>query len=347
MKVQLYPGDEQGVGFYRMRYPALASGLDVEFKNGLGIDRAYPRRPGIPMRIAPSATDADVLVFQRVANPEVVALIPALQAKGHAVVVDMDDNLHAIHHKNVASSEAMVARIAGKACQLADMVTVSSEALAQRYGSHGRVRVLPNCVPERLLDMPRSSDGLTVGWAGWVGTHPEDLQVTEGGVAQALADTDARYLQVGPGDNVQAALGLPGEPEATGGLSIEEYYQALGRLDVGICPLQDSRFNEAKSGLKPLEMTARGAAVVMSPRTEYQRLGAQGLGVVAKDRARSWRSTVRALLQDEDLRASTVAAGQTLIAESYTYEGQGWRWAEAWADALENARGRHTLAVAA
>lgn len=349
MKVRVHSGGAKagGVALYRLTYPALACGLDVDIREGVQNAGRWIM-PGGAVRLRPShEVDAEVLVFQRVHNPEILALIEHFQARGHAVVVDMDDDLRAVHRLNVASGEAAYARVAAKACQLADMVTVTTPALAERYGAHGRVRVLPNCVPERLLDMPRSSDGRTVGWAGSVATHPEDLQTTGGGVAQALADTGARFQQVGPVDGVRHALSLPDEPDATGGLPIDEYYDALGMLDVGITPLQDSKFNAAKSGLKPLEMTARGAAVVMSPRSDYQRLADQGIGLVAKDRGRSWRSQVNALLRDRDLRASIVAAGQSEIAENHTYEGQGWRWAECWEDALLNHRARHKTAVAA
>jgi glycosyltransferase involved in cell wall biosynthesis len=326
-----------------MVYPARAAeaeGVRVELAPDVPIVRAQ-RKSDMRWVIAPDRVNADVIVLQRPSNPELVALIPALQQQGHAVVVDVDDDVGFDDPASRAAgdeSRQMVAR----ACALADMVTVSTPALARRFGAHGRVAVLENCVPERLLGMPHSSDGRTVGWAGWVGTHPHDLQVTHGGVAQALEDTGARFQMIGPPDGVRSALSLAEEPDATGGVPIDSYHRLLGCLDVGIAPLADTAFNAAKSGLKPLEMTARGAAVVMSPRSEYAGLADDGIGVLAADRSRSWRGRVRGLIEDPALRAQMVAHGRRAIAELYTYEGNAWAWVEAWQAAVDRrlAKGR-------
>ena len=346
MKVRVHPGDDRGVGSYRMRYPALAAraeGVDVCLAGGLPIQRArFAAGPAI--RVEP--LDADVLVFQRPSNPEIVALIPALQKRGHAVVVDVDDDLSCLPVSNRARGTEDH-RLILKACALADLVTVSTPALAARYAAHGRVQVLANCVPAGLLDLPRASDGHTVGWAGWIGTHPHDLQVTRNGVAQALAHTGARFQVVGPGEGVGAALSLAQAPAATGGLAIDAYHDALGTLDVGICPLADTTFNHAKSGLKLLELTARGVACVASPRAAYRRLAYEGIGVLAADRARNWRTQLTALLNDPGHRAEVVKQGQRVIAQQHTYETQGWRWAQAWAEALAHRRAAGRSRVAA
>lgn len=346
MRVRVQPGDNQGVGNYRINFPAAAAaqaGVDIEYPTPG--KRLLERRLKVPgngrtatMQFMPGVDlDCDVLVIQRPSNQVLVDLIPMFQRKGIAIVVDIDDDLAAVHHGNAAKGAEDPRQIL-RACAIADMVTVSTPPLAARYGAHGRVTVLPNRVPERLLDLSRDSDGRTVGWAGWVGVHPEDLQVTQGGVAQAIKDTGARYLQIGPVDGVRAALGLDEEPDATGGLPLDDYHEALGRLDVGITPLQDSAFNRAKSWLKALELTARGVAVVMSPRPEYSALHGEGVGLVAKDRGRSWRSQVRVLLEDHELRREVACQGREIVRESHTYERAGHLWAEAWSGAVENHR---------
>lgn len=337
MKVLTFPGDDKGVGWARMRFPTEAArnaGVDVEIAKALPFISATRKSDGKRV-IAPDEIEADVLVFQRPSDPETVALIPALRARGHAVVVDVDDAAWAPSWANRAR-HGESAKLVARACAAADVVTVSTPLLLERYGGHGRGIVIPNCVPEALLSMPRHSDGLTVGWSGWVGSHPHDLQVTHGGVAEAVRQAGAKFRMVGPGDGVREALGLDEEPKATGGLPINAYHAALGTIDVGIAPLDDTLFNRAKSWLKPLEMTARGAAVVMSPLPEYGRLADEGIGVLAKSRARNWRARVLDLLQDDALRRQLVERGQAVIREHHTYETQGWRWAEAWEHAYRH-----------
>lgn len=352
MKVCVFPGDDKGVGYARLRWPAehvRNNGVEVIEAPEMPIIRATRKSDGRQV-IAPDVEkiNGDVLVFQRPSNRELVALIPALQALGHAVVVDVDDAVDVVSWANrarVGEDPRMVA----KACAQADIVTVSTPALLQRFGGHGRAVLVRNCVPARLLSMPRSAakaDRLTVGWGGWVGTHPHDLQVTRGGVAEALRRSGARFQVVGPADGVKAALGLDEEPDATGGVPVVAYHAALGTLDVGIAPLDDTAFNRAKSWLKPLEYAARGVACVMSPLPEYELLATEGIGVLAKPRARNWCSRIMDLLTSPAARREMVEAGQAAIADHHTYETEWWRWADAWEQAIENHRRRPLPQVA-
>lgn len=260
MRVIAYPADQTGCGTYRIVNPvgaATLAGCDAR----LGSDGSPGRGLPIEQKIIdgrryarPQPIDADVIVFQRPLSQVISELIPAIQAAGVAVVVDIDDDLTRIDPRhpqyrslNPATSPEHNWRWLLKACRLADIVTVTTPALATRYAPHGRVAMLPNCVPRRLLDIPRSSDGHTIGWAGWTITHPGDLRVTHGGVSLALDHNDARFLKVGEQDDAWKDLGLHHPPEATGPLwNLDGYYEALARLDVGIAPLIDTQFNAAK-----------------------------------------------------------------------------------------------------
>lgn len=354
MKVRLHPGDQRGVGHARLIWPgqaARAEGVDVEIERGLPIFRH-----ALGHVIGVQNIDADVLVFQRPSHPDLLTLIPMLQKRGHAVVVDVDDDIHSQDPANRAYGAESPERIL-KACAMADLVTVTTPALARRYAPHGRVAILPNCVPEAILYLPRDSDGRTVGWGGWTGSHPGDLQTTHGGVAEAVRRSGARFHVVGPGDeddsgqHVQANLCLDEPPTATGPLTNVagfEFERALGELDVGIVPLADTKFNAAKSWLKGLQYAARGVAFVASPVAEYERLAAEGAGVLAPWRARNWRARILELLADDSRREEIAAQAKAVVAERHTYEGQSYLWADAWAEAIaQRARNDHRQAVAA
>lgn len=355
MRVRIHPGDQKGVGFTRAIWPgnaARAEGIEVEIADNLPILRRVHKTGTM---IKAEQIDADVFVFQRVSNPELLALIPQLQARGQAVVVDVDDDISSQDPRNAAYGHENPRNVL-KACALADIVTVTTPALAERYRTHGRVVVVPNCVPEALLYMPRDSDGRTVGWGGWIGSHPGDLQVTRGGVADAVERTGARFHVVGPKDGpqgrrgVQKALGLREPPSDTGALTNVagyEFERALGELDVGIVPLADTRFNAAKSNLKGLQYAARGVPFVASPVAEYARLASEGAGVLAPPRERNWRSRIVELLTDEALRAEMAGRGRELVRDLYTFEGNAHRWIDAWEAALEHRQSVGRMAVAA
>lgn len=344
----------------RLIWPATAladQGHDVE----VDYDHTYraiwqPRAIG-PDQIIGLAdpVDADVVVLQRPLQRHRVELIDALQAQGIAVVVEIDDDFHAIHRLNPAwrgsnplSDPDHNRDWLKRACDRADLVTVSTPALAARYGAHGRVRVLPNCIPERYLSIEAGTytdvhlgakpEGVTVGWSGSVATHPRDLQETGGGVARAVAETGARFEVVGTGKGVKRALGLDVEPTATGWLPLEAYPEALARFDVGIVPLLASEFNEAKSWLKGLEYAAVGVPFVASPTGEYRELERRGAGITVETAA-DWRHHVGGLASSDYWRSIAAEQGRE-VARTLTVEANAWRWAEAWADALTNSRER-------
>lgn len=306
--------------------------------------RAWPE-------ISDALSDADVVVLQRPSHNDSVAAIPFLQRRGIAVVVDLDDDFGAVHasHPSFAEMHPKANPVDNwhntkRACQLADMVTVTTPALAARYGAL-RARVIPNYVPASLLEVTAPRDGRTVGWGGSTLTHVVDLAAARGGVAMAIADADARFLLVGGElDEAQHQLHLPAPPDTTGYIEFPKYHSTIAQLDVGIVPLADSRFNRAKSALKGLEYAALGIPFVASETPDYVRIQEHGIGVIADGRSRDWRRKIRQLLVDQAFRAETAERAREAVIQRHLFQTNGWRWAEAWHEAVTI---RRSKAVAA
>lgn len=338
-RVAVWPVDNAGVGNYRLRMPAQALAADG---HDAVIDQVGPPvywdkpwkgdSPPVGARCVGLAApvDADVVVFQR---PTVLYRLDAirhLRAAGVRVVVDVDDRLDRVHKSHAARRSFYQPtanhEILDVCCQEADLVTCSTPALAGRYG-HGHGVVLPNLVPARYLTMWGLKRPGTVGWSGYVGTHPTDLQQTGGAVDVVLRDGWSFHV-VGDGVGVRQALGLSDEPTATGTVSFEEYPLALAELEVGIVPLELSEFNAAKSCLKAMEMAALGVPVVMSPTPDNLRLHRMGVGTVAESRGQ-WRRLLGRLVADTDLRYQMADTGRQVMA-GLTYEEHCGRWWDAW-----------------
>jgi hypothetical protein len=284
--------------------------------------------------------------------------------------MDVDDLLSAVDPGNPAFAAYHPSNVAEnwhhleRACRMADMVTVSTPALAERYGRHGRARVLRNCVPEWYLGVQQGSGlrrlfgesldasagqgevtargistlpvALTpvsppvLGWAGRVDVHASDLAVVGTAVAQALRQTGATFRAVGDTATL-SALGVDGE--AVPFMPFAEYPAEVARLDVGMAPLADTAFNRGKSWLKPLEMASLGVPFVSSPLPEYARLAEDGAGDLA-GRPRHWLATLRRLLTDAEYRAERVGRGRE-VAAGLTYEAHSVGWAAVWGEALK------------
>lgn len=248
-RVLLLPADEAGCGLYRMRLPGVAAGahgLDVAIGDGVDIIT-----DGDTVRSV-LAPDADVVVIQRPLDWRWAQAIPILQANGVGVVVDVDDRFDAIHPANPAHlvthprlSPAKNFQHLAAACRAADVVTVSTPALADLYGKHGRCVVLENCVPAATLQRPVSpQDGF--GWAGAAVFHPDDLRVVGAAVARVVR-SGWPFRVVGPPEGVARQLGLrDGEFEACGWVPVHQWLDAYSTLATAIAPLAESAFNRAK-----------------------------------------------------------------------------------------------------
>jgi hypothetical protein len=346
VRVIVYPSDSYGCGSFRMIWPGqhlAAAGHDVD------VVQAKDRRVRLVMEndtVKDVLVDADVVVLQRITHAYMAQAVGVMRAKGITVIVDVDDDLSSIHPSNPAW--AVHRPGAGlhswhnlaAACRDASLVTVSTPALLDVYARHGRGAVLPNYLPDHYYGLSRA-DSDVVGWPASFHSHPNDAEVVGGAVAR-LVDEGAEFVMRGDSTGAGRAFGLAADP-AGGAVPIEEWPAAVAQLGVGIAPLADTKFNAAKSWLKPLEMSACGVPWVASPRAEYRRLHELGAGVLA-DRPRTWHREVQRLRQSPGLRQELSEAG-CAVAEGLRLRDHAWRWAEAWERAYDLDRATQRTAV--
>lgn len=358
MKVVAYPSDRFGCGSFRIIWPGntLANaGHDVTV---VGADKRAVRlvMEGDTVRDVLVDDGVDVVVMQRTTHAYMAQAVSVMRSKGIAVVVDVDDDLSCIHPSNPAwathhpGNEGRLKggqvhrhswRNLATACRDATLVTASTPALLNVYARHGRGVVLPNYLPDMYYGLPRH-DSDVIGWPGSYHSHPNDPEVIGGAVAR-LVDEGATFVMRGDSKGAGRAFGLDADPVG-GGVPIEEWPRAVAELGIGIAPLADTKFNAAKSWLKPLEMSALGVPWVASPRAEYKRLHALGAGVLA-DRPRTWHRELKRLRESPALRAELSDAGRS-VAEQLRLSQHAWRWAEAWERACELQRATPRSAVA-
>ena len=348
MKVYVYPADLAGCGYYRLIWPSATLQRQghrddirlVHPDNNQKLSGGKNEDGQLVQVFAPD--DADVIVFQRVSSATIVDAIKIMRTHGIAVVVDIDDDMHAIHNRHPAfhmfnpNTGGRVAEYnweyAKQACEAASWVTVSTPALLRRYAPHGRGTVLYNCVPEVYHKIEQPKDlPYTIGWPGSLHSHPGDPDVC-GPAMGRLQRAGHRFKIIGTPRGTKEAFMLDTEPVSPGPAPLGAYPHALARLSVGICPLADTRFNEGKSWLKMLELASVGVPVIASPRAEYRRLHARGVGLLA-DNPKTWYRHGLSLMESEARRVELAEAGRAAVRD-LTIEANAWRWWEAWSEAL-------------
>lgn len=317
----------------RLRYPAVnlqAQGHDVVIDPP---DMEFWRdQDGNPVTVD---LDADVAVVQRTTRDTAVDFVATLKAHGHRVVVDVDDDLDALHdghpYIGVLNGEGRSPENLHAVCQMADVVTCTTPALAERYG-YGKAVVLPNLVPESYLRVKARRKGpLRVGWTGRPISHIGDAGVMGGLVGPVVAAAGARFAAWGQSAprtfaevNVprSAQVTVPHRPLRSG------YPGSVAELSVGLVPLSDTGFNRAKSWLKGIEYAALGVPFVASPLPEYVKLAGMGAGLLASA-PEEWAEHVGRLLASPGERDALAAAGREVV-RHLTYEAHAGRWLDAW-----------------
>lgn len=353
MKVLVIPADRHGCGAHRLIWPSeelRRSGHDVTVVDP-GARRLELQMTGdevVGVNLDPAY---EVVVMQRVSHAYLAQAVGVLRRQGHAVVVDVDDDLAAIHPANPAFAwlhpnkhpEKTVAGApnlhswanVARACRDATLVTATTPALQQRYAAHGRGVVLPNYLAEHYYGVPHEDSDL-VSWPAALHSHPDDPAAVGPAVARLVGEGH-RFRGYGLADDLGRAFGVPREHWSRiegyrESIELEDWPLKLAELGIGLAPLADTRFNAGKSWLKILELSAAGVPWVGSPRAEYQRLHQLGCGVLV-DRPKDWYSRVRRLVGDPALRADLSESGRA-VASELRLRDHAWRWMEAWEHAL-------------
>lgn len=350
LRVFSFPGDVGGgCSFYRMIEPARVAeveGVDITVTTDIPVD-GWSEPDGF-VNIERINFDADVAIFQRPMLQVIADIIPKLQRKGIACIVELDDDLLAVDKDNIAyrALHPKYSRISNwdwlvLSCQRANLVTTSTPSLAQRYAPHGRYRVLRNRLPESVFDYPKEMgwDGPRLGWSGTVQTHPWDLDECGSQINATLNSyaQDPNFYVVGDGEWVKDKLRLLSNNQviATGWVDQPRYIETLGlHMDVGIVPLKLDLFNQGKSALKSMEMASQGIPSVVSATSENIWLSEYTGNTVAY-KQKQWQQGLKRLLSDNDYWLERSEAVREAV-RPMTYENHVEEWIEAWNAAKEN-----------
>ena len=347
----IVPADRGGCGYYRLIWPGQAvsparkdweisivppESVQVGFQDGkfLGV-RGFP--DPLP----------DLLVMQRVGTPGQIEVLRWAQRQGVATVVDFDDAMWCIDKGNAAWASWNRAnafnqdwRICDEAAKVADLVTVTTEGLARRYARHGRVEVIPNCVPYAATEIPGhvANEDFTAGWVGFTKTHPGDCTVSapaaqavlaQGGALRVVADAAGAAEEWG----VDPALVDSVPPQKLG----PNYYKAVSALDLMLVGLRDTPFNRSKSTLKVLEAGALGVPSIAPDNPPHRALAKTGFPVLLASTPGDWADLAKGVMGMD--RGQTRTEVRSAVQAAHTIEGNAERWAQAWERALKRGRG--------
>lgn len=248
----------------------------------------------------------------------------------HRLVYDIDDAMWNAHPAMTLAEVYTPDRLRRikRNIQISDVVTTPSEVIAEHVGKwNANVHVLPNYVPKSMLSMTvPSMPGFLIGYQGSP-THSVDLPIVAPSLRTMLhTDPCTRVVFYGP----RSVEGLPVRQVdcVPWNDSVPSYYASL-RFHVGIGPLIQHPFNEAKSALRAVEYAALGIPSVLSDVGPYRRwVRSEGIGVLVS-RPEDW-TDVLAAFRDDPLLRRQMGQEARVKAAAWTTETNAVRWQDAY-----------------
>lgn len=292
---------ETGVGYYRVWQP-----VDMLKEQGVDARRFTDEEGALTLaEWAPLGTGMDLWITQVIDDVNALQLHKGMSMTHNIPwVVDIDDNIFDVPKNSRAYKHFYPGGMGwtlGEVClKEADAVTVSTEQLAKVVRQlNPNVYVIPNYLDLKLWDHQNSKkDGIRVGWTGGA-THWDDLKL----LVPVFKDVIAKHPEV----TIVLSGVLPDffkEFEANieyhEPVTIQDYPKHLASLglDIGLAPLVDRPFNQAKSAIKWMEYSALSIPTVASPVGPY--LGPKNL--LRAFNKYEWASHIIGLIEDEKMR---------------------------------------------
>ncbi|HVV50561.1 MAG TPA: glycosyltransferase family 4 protein [Polyangia bacterium] len=252
----------------------------------------------------------DVLVFQRPMTELPILALERWAARGHKTIFDFDDAIFERRWGARAKFRRLVA--------LADHVVAGNRHLAEAAAAPEKTTIVPTAVDTDRFHAapPRPGRGrdVVVGWTGLSGNYHQ-LAHRAPAIARALEKTGARFMVVSDRPPSRALAALNAEfvrwrPET----EVED----LARIDIGVMPLPDGRYERGKCAFKLLQYMALGRPGVASPVGANAEVVTDGVDGFLPDSDDAWEGALGRLIEDPTLRGEMGARARARVGASYS-----------------------------
>jgi hypothetical protein len=290
---------------------------------------------GVRAQGGPEVVVPPVVFMQRFMDAKATRLVERAVKAGQFVVNDVDDWFWGLHPENQAykachpdlNPQSNIDHYQ-RTLMASSLVTVSTPFLAEQIASWGaEVRVIENRVSVHSFFARKHTSGKPiVGWAGSTGHRSGDLKILRKPFKALKGKVLFHHtgsLETNP--TFASEVGLDESDVRTLPLLAPSEYPRGLVFDIGVIPLTDTPFNEAKSFCKALEYAAAGIPFIASPSREYKRLhDMYGLGRLAST-ADEWVQHITELM-DPDVRATEALNQRAIVEEHFNVKAMAREW---------------------
>lgn len=217
-------------------------------------------------------------------------------------------------------------------CDLLTVTTMALGSALREFRPTGPVAVLPNFIDfRRWLPMDENkSGGIRIGWQGGSAHFPDFQIIAKELIDLGLKNPDIKYVFKGVQYNLFNEIEHMVEWYPWHGC-VNTHPLTIRHLavDIGLCPLEDNKFNRGKSPLKWLEYSAMGIPSVVSEVVYGDFVEHEKTGLIAKKG--EWFKNIERLVKDKDLRKEIAANAHAKVKKDFNED-----CAKKWWKALED-----------
>jgi glycosyltransferase involved in cell wall biosynthesis len=299
------------------KYESVTGYLIHHWKHGFGIINAK----GVP------DYDVDLIIAQRIMFKALTEQLRDRKPGGKPILNDLDDWYWGLHRDNAAYEMVQPGNNPEEninhykdILQLSDGIVVSTPFLRDKmileFGiPYGNVTMIENCVDALSFKTRNHSQKKPIiGWVGSTAHRSGDLET----VKDVFSDSYYRMHHSGASPFAPSMAEKMGISSSR--VSVSPMYEPVKyganafNFDIGIAPLNDIPFNQAKSWIKAIEYSAAGIPFVASDMPEYRRLHeTYGIGRLASS-LEEWKHHL-AELRDRSVRVSEGKQNQRIVRE--------------------------------
>jgi glycosyltransferase involved in cell wall biosynthesis len=331
-----------GCGAWRMEFPAA-----VAADNESSIDILESKTKYVPV------DEYDVIRFHWLHDFVSYGKLCELKSKGKRLVADVDDDLFSIPEHNPASKAFDISSRAAylKMLAIADCITVSNDVVADRIrqrlieatGSSPEICTIPNTIDTRHgwrePGACFSMDGtIRLFWSG-SNTHSVDWMVISDAIDRIFKERSDINLVIwgdipkGIDEKYGDLEHWQGRIEYAPGTSPSEYFMRLANhvvADIGLAPLKQDHFNEAKSNIKFIEYSLAGMPTIASNTGPFAyTISDKFDGILVPDSSDEWYDSIMMLVNSPEYRFKLASNARSLVSAEYDISTYKVAWKKA------------------
>lgn len=281
----------------------------------------------------------NVIIVQRdAATAETLPLIRKLKQLGKTIIYETDDAFHLLPENHPKAFHRAKAPAMMECAQLADVITVSTQALAEEFTVYGRVEIIPNMLSPKLWQAEPQSisqktlKNLRIGLVGG-SNHRDDFALIQSAIT-TIAAMYPGITWVAYGESAVNLLSAIPACACFESYTTNYHYPTHAKrlaqlgLDIALVPLDNTPFNRCISNLKFLEFGFLGVPAVFSNVESYNTTVVDGeTGLLVNNSTDSWVKAIQRLIDNPTLRQQIGANAQREVQTNWmlTSQNNGWQ----------------------